>query len=58
MFALKAIEKPGWAKKNSDSFYFRNRGRQDCEGLKDATKFDDRAEAESYAGNDYEVVEI
>lgn len=58
MFALKAIEKPRWAKKSSDDFYYRDRARVNCEGIENATKFENRSEAESVAGNTYEVVEL
>lgn len=63
MFVLKAKEKPSFAKRGSDDFYYRDRGRRDCEGTEGATKFETREDAESVAGafivdEFYEVVEL
>lgn len=55
MYILKSIQKPAFAKKNSDSFYYRDRARKDCEGIEDATKFEKLEDAEKVAGIYYEV---
>lgn len=60
-YVLRAIEKPKYAKKNSDDFYWRDRGRVNCEGLAGATKFVTREDAEKkcreFEGS-YEVEEL
>lgn len=58
MFVLRAVEKPRYAKKSSDEFYYRDRARADCEGIKEATKFATEAEAEDANNGDYIVVEV
>ena len=61
MFVLKLVDKPEYAKKYSDDFYYRDRGRRDCEGPHGATKFESEEEAyecQSRLGDGYKVVEI
>lgn len=59
MFALRAKEKPKYARLNSDDFYYRDHGRKDCEGIENATKFSTRENAEVICNKfqDYEIVE-
>jgi hypothetical protein len=58
MYVLRATEKPRWAKRNSDEFYYRDRGRQDCEGTDKATKFESYEDAEKVCTSSYEIEEI
>ena len=58
MYVLKTKEKPSYAKRNSDDFYYRDRARKDCEGVDGGTKFATREQAEAANNGYYEVVEV
>jgi hypothetical protein len=58
MYVLKAVEKPNYASKNSDDFFFRDRGRKDCEGMDNATKFASYDDAKKVANTEYQVIEV
>ena len=58
-YVLRATEKPKYAKRNSDNFYYRDRGRVDIEGIEKATKFTYFDEAKKIADKcNYEIEEI